>query len=222
MQPTHLIAQTTTPDGKAVTLLEHAGDYFVQVDKLGLMSSAAFHSEQHMAEVGCVGLSKRAGVRVLVGGLGMGYTLRAVLDRVGADAHVVVAELLPAIVEWNRGPLAPLAAHPLDDPRVSVEICDVVAHLAARPTPYDAILLDVDNGPEPLTSGGNRRLYGRRGLARIHAALAPRGVVVIWSATEFPPFVQSLRNAHFAPEVVRARMRGTKGPWHPLYVGRRS
>jgi len=221
MQPPREIDRTTTPDGEMLTLLEHAGDHIVRVGGLTLMSSAEHHSEEHMAEIACAALAERRVARVLVGGLGMGYTLRAVLDRVGADASVVVAELLPAVVEWNHGPLAPLAGRPLDDARVQVEVCDVVAHLAARPAPYDAILLDVDNGPEPLTTGGNERLYGSRGIAHVHAALTPGGVVVVWSAFACPPFVEALRSARFAPEVVRTQARRTKGPRHTLYVGRR-
>lgn len=221
MQAPREIDRTTTPDGETLTLLEHAGDHIVRVGGITLMSSAEHHSEEHMAEVACAGHGERPTARVLVGGLGLGYTLRAVLDRVHADACVVVAELLPAIVEWNRGPLAPLAGRPLDDPRVQIEVGDVLAHLASRPAPYDAILLDVDNGPEPLTIGGNLRLYGDRGLAHVRAALAPRGVVVVWSAFECPPFVNALRRARLRPEVVRTRARRGKGPRHTLYVGRR-
>ncbi len=221
MQAAREIDRTTTPDGETLTLLEHAGDHIVRVGGLTLMSSAEHHSEEQMAEVACARLADRATACVLVGGLGMGYTLRAVLDRVRADATVVVAELLPAVVEWNRGPLAPLAGHPLADPRVQVEICDVVDHLAARPVPYDAILLDVDNGPEPLTTDSNERLYGGPGLERVRAALSPGGVVVVWSAFACPPFVESLKRARLAPDVVRARARRGKGPMHTLYVGRR-
>lgn len=230
MQAPRVIDTAKTPDGETLTLLEHAGDHIVRVGGLTLMSSAAHHSEEHMAEIACAGLAKvdgftgsdgRPAARVLVGGLGMGYTLRAVLDRVDADATVVVAELLPAVVAWNRGPLAPLAGHPLDDPRVQVEVGDVIAHLAAPPAPYDAILLDVDNGPEPLTTDGNERLYGVRGLASVHDALKPRSAVVVWSAFACPPFVDALRRARLRPEVVRTRARRNKGPRHTLYVGRR-
>ena len=221
MKPTRVLDEATTPDGQRLTLREHDGDHFIQVGPIVLMSSAAHHSEKRMAELACEGLDKRPGVRVLVGGMGMGYTLRAALDHVGEDATVVVAELLPAVVEWNRELLADHAGHPLDDPRVTVEIGDVVEHLAARPKPYDAILLDVDNGPEPLTSGGNRRLYGTRGLVRIRNALNGRGTVVIWSSFERPPFIEAMKKAQFKTEVVRTRARGEKGPRHTLYVGRR-
>lgn len=217
-----MLEQTTTPGGETLTLLEHTGDLLVKLDGLTLMSSAAHHSEERMAEIACPEWGGREGARVLVGGLGMGYTLRAVLDRVGPGAHVVVVELLPAVVDWNRkGPLGPLAGRPLADERVRVEVGDVVEHLAARPDPYDAILLDVDNGPEPFTTGGNEALYGPRGLAHIREALRPRGVVVVWSAFASPDFEHALRRARLAPEAVRTRARGNKGPRHTLYVGRR-
>ncbi len=221
MRPTREIARTTTPDGETLTLLEHAGDHIVRVGGITLMSSSAHHSEEHMAEIACESIAEQSRARVLVGGLGMGYTLRAVLDRVASDACVVTAELLPAIVEWNRGPLAPLAGHPLDDARVQIEVGDVVRHLGSRPTPYDAILLDIDNGPEALTTDGNERLYGGRGLARVRDALVPGGIVVVWSAFECPPFKDRLRRAQLEPRAVRTRARRNKGARHTLYVGRR-
>ena len=152
----------------------------------------------------------------------MGFTARAALDRVGPTASVVVVELVPAIVAWNRGPLAPLAGRPLDDPRVTLVVGDVVGYLAAGPAPFHAILLDVDNGPDPVTARGNARLYEPAGLERIHRALRPGGVLVVWSAYQAPAFPTTLRQAGFAPEVVRARSRGGKGGRHVLYVGRRT
>lgn len=221
MQKARLIDEATTPDGETIKLVEHAGDHIVTVRGVTLMASSAYHSEVRAAEIACEGLAERPGARVLVGGLGMGHTLRAVLDHVASDARVVVSELLPAIVAWNRGPLGPLAGHPLDDPRVEVLVGDVVAHLEARPEPYDAIVLDIDNGPEPLTIGANGRLYGDSGLADVRNALVRGGTVVIWSAFRCAPFPAALRGAGFEPEVVRCRARGKKGPRYTLYVGRR-
>ena len=158
---------------------------------------------------------------VVVGGLGMGYTLRAALDRTSPTSRVVVAELVPAVVRWNRGPLADLAGRPLDDPRTQLEAGDIVAYIASGPVPFDAILLDTDNGPDDFTSKGNARLYSRRGLDRLRRSLRPGGRLVVWSAYQCPSFVGSLRRAGLEPSVVRAKSRGKKGSRHTLYVGRR-
>ena len=174
-----------------------------------------------MAELACEGAARSPGARLLVGGLGMGYTLRAALDRLGPDAMVVVVELLEAVVRWNRGPLADLAERPLDDPRSHLEVVDLVDYLAAKPEPFDGILLDVDNGPEAFTTSGNARLYSERGLTRLRKALRPGGTLVVWSAFESPRFVGVMERAGFSVRAERARARGRKGGRHTLYVGRR-
>ena len=160
---------------------------------------------------------------VLVGGLGMGFTLRAALDLLPRTATVTVAELVPAIVEWNRGPLGPLAGHPLNDSRVAVEAADVAVALRASTGRFDAVLLDVDNGPDAFTATGNARLYSDEGLAAARNALKPRGVLAVWSAWEDRKFEQRLRYAGFAVTVERVRARLKKGgPHHTIFVGTRS
>ena len=222
MQPRVLLAESLTPDGAPITLSREAGALVVRVDGVPLMSSRVHGSEEALASVTCAPLAKRKGARVLVGGLGMGYTLRAALDALGRDARVVVSELLPCIVEWNRGPIGPLAGHPLDDPRAELVVGDLSALLRRGGARFDAVLLDVDNGPDAFTVPTNAWLYGRPGLAAIRAALAPGGVVAVWSAFVSPRFEKALRAAGLATEVVPVRARGAvkKGSKHVLYVGR--
>ena len=202
-------------------MLHQRGEEFaIRVNGRELMSSRQHGSEEKMAEVACTGLGgKRA--HVLVGGLGLGYTVRATLERLGPSSQVVVAELVPAVVAWNQGVLAPLAGRPLEDARVRVETRDVGDILRTAEGHYDAVLLDVDNGPEAITQEGNRWLYGERGLATVRRALKPRGVVVVWSASSDPAFVQRLKRAGFDTEVLETPARGKAGgPLHTLFVGR--
>ncbi len=215
-----ILGEARTPAGDPITLVREGVALVVRVRNEVLMSSRVHGSEEALAEVGCAGLAERRGARVLVGGLGLGYTLRAALDRVAADAEVIVRELVPALVDWNRGPLAELAARPLEDPRVRVEIGDVADALGART--FDAILLDVDNGPEALTVPGNAKLYRGRGLERCAASLRPGGALVVWSASPSPGFPAELGRAGLEPDVVHVRARGQvkKGSRHLLYVGR--
>jgi spermidine synthase len=157
---------------------------------------------------------------VLVGGLGMGFTLRATLDFLPPDAIVEVAELVPAVVDWNRGPLGPLAGHPLKDRRVRVHVGDVAVMLGAGPGRFDAVLLDVDNGPAAFTSSDNARLYDDRGLAAARAALKIGGVLAVWSARDDRKFEQRLRYGGFTVEVERVRARLKKGgPRHTIFLG---
>ena len=213
---------TTTPDGERLTL-ERVNDGFeVRVGRETLMSSRQRGSEEKMAELAVP--SPVASARVLVGGLGMGFTLRAVLDRLAGDALVDVAELLPAVIEWNHGVLGPLAGSPLADNRVRVRQLDVqlcLAEAAARPERrYHAIALDIDNGPQAFTVRGNDAVYGREGLATLHRALRPGGVAVIWSAFRSQRFERALRNAGFDARSVTARARGDRGARHTLFVAR--
>jgi len=176
-----------------------------------------------MAEVAAAALVGRPQPRVLVGGLGMGFTLRSVLDALGDDAQVVVAELLPCVVEWNRGVLAPLSQAALDDPRVRLETVDIADYLALHKSSFDAVLLDVDNGPEAFSAPGNARLYTPAGLAILRAALRPGGVLVVWSAFASNAFVKALARAGFNGAqmlTVRARSNTRKGSRHTLFVAR--
>jgi len=220
MGKARIIDRAILPSGEELTLTEEAGFYMVRADGVPLMSNRAHHSEEHMAVVGCAGLAQKPDARVLVGGLGMGYTARAALDQVGPTGRVVVAEISAQLVAWNGGPLADLAGRPLEDARCELALGDLVSYVASAPEPFDALLLDVDHGPDSFTADGNARLYGRKGLARLATCLRRPGVLVIWSAYQVPAFPRALAAAGFEPETVRVRARGTKGGRHTLYVGR--
>lgn len=185
-----------------------------------LMSSRMHGSEQALAALALRRLQVPDAC-VLVGGLGMGFTLRATLDLLPEDATVVVAELVPAVVEWNRGALGTLAGHPLRDARVQVEIGDVADTLHASPGGFDAVLLDVDNGPDAFTATTNARLYNDQGLAAARAALKAGGVLAVWSAWEDRRFEQRLRYAGFVVQIERVRGRLKKGgPKHTIFLAR--
>jgi spermidine synthase len=218
MIPRVVLGEASTPTGDTMTLSREGAGVVVRVRNEVLMSSRVHGSEDALADVGCADLSGRR-AHVLVGGLGLGYTLRACLDRLGPQAEITVSELMPAIVAWSRDLVGDLAGRPLEDPRVRVSEGDVFD--AMRPGAFDAILLDVDNGPEALTVPSNTRLYRGRGLARVAQALRPGGRLVVWSAFESPRFVRELSQAGLAHEVVRVRARGAvkKGSRHLLYVG---
>lgn len=220
MKPQHTLGRATTPDGRELILYERDGAYAIRVDGRELMSSRAHGSEEALARLVLAKLSVRA-PRILVGGLGMGYTLRAVLDLTPAAAEVLVAEILPAVVEWNRGHLADLARRPLEDPRVAVEMRDVVAVMSESPASFDAVLLDVDNGPAAFTTAANSRLYEASGLALVRRSLRRGGVLGVWSADPDPPFVRRLAGAGFRTEVATVPARsGRKGPMHTLFIAR--
>jgi spermidine synthase len=203
-----------------MSLTRQGTEYVILASGKPLMSSRMHGSEEALASFGCATARTRDQPCVLVGGLGMGFTLRATLDVLPPDATVVVAELVPAVVEWNRGPLGPLAGHPLKDQRVRVEIGDVAATLAASARRFDAVLLDVDNGPAAFTATLNTRLYDDRGLAAARRALKDGGVLAVWSAWEDRRFEQRLRYGGFTVQVERVRGRLKKGgPRHTIFVG---
>jgi len=215
-----LLGRTRGPDGDEMALTLRGGEYVILAGGRSLMSSRMHGSEEALATLGCRSVRTLERPCVLVGGLGMGFTLRATLDLLPSDASVLVAELVPAVVEWNRGPLGPLAGHPLKDPRVVVEIRDVVETLRASRDRFDAVLLDVDNGPAPFTSSGNAGLYDDRGLAAVRSALKIGGMVAVWSAWEDRKFEQRLRYAGFGVDVERVRGRLRKGgPRHTIFLG---
>ncbi len=187
-----------------------------------LMSSRMHGSEQALATLALVDVPADSPC-VLVGGLGMGFTLRATLDRLPPTATVVLAELLPAVVAWNRGPLGPLAGHPLQDSRVELELADVAEVLRANRGRFDAVLLDVDNGPDAFTAGTNAGLYDNRGIAAARDALTASGVMAVWSAWEDRRFEQRLRYAGFTVRVERVRGRLKRGgPKHTIFLARRT
>ncbi len=212
MIPWELLGSAQVPgtDGK-LRLYRRGGEFSIRVNSSELMNSSSHGSEDAMAELACAEISGRAGPRILIGGLGMGYTLAAALRLLGPDAKVLVAELVPELVAWNRGPLAALAGHPLKDSRVEVSETDVAYILRAEHHAYDAILLDVDNGPEGLTRQANDWLYSKPGLDAAFAALRPAGVLAVWSAVPDPSFSRRLRQAGFMADQVRVRARGHHG-----------
>ncbi len=220
MKPWELLGQTHTPDGTYLTLTRHTNEYVILANGKSLMSSRMHGSEEALATLACRRARALEQPCVLVGGLGMGFTLRATLDLLPPDASVFVTELAPAVVEWNRGPLGPLAAHPLQDTRVRVTVGDVADTLRANPDRFDVVLLDVDNGPSAFTESDNAALYDNYGVAAARAALKTDGVLAVWSAREDRKFEQRLRYAGFIVEVERVRGRLKKGgPRHTIFLG---
>ncbi|WP_298671170.1 spermidine synthase [uncultured Sphingomonas sp.] len=219
MQPRILIDTTTVPGGGEMRLVQRGQDWFIMLGREELMSSRMSGSEEALATLACDRVA--ADARLLIGGYGMGFTLRAALTRLGPKAQVTVAELVPAVIAWAKGPMAEIAAGCLDDPRVAIAIDDVGAVIAAGPRSYDAILLDVDNGPDGLTRTGNDRLYSPGGLAAAKAALRPGGLLAIWSAAPDAAFARALGRAGFKVEevVIRARASG-KGARHVIWIAR--
>lgn len=223
MKPWELLGEHHTPDGTRLTLMKHDRDLVILANGKMLMSSRMHGSEEALAELACKHILTAEAPRVLVGGLGLGYTLRATLDLLPATAAVVVAELVPGVVEWNRGPLGPLANHPLDDPRVTIVLGDVGDTMRQDTGGFDAILLDVDNGPDAFTATGNADLYANRGVTQARDALRPGGVLAVWSAWEDRKFEQRMRWAGFVVTVHRMRARLKRGgPRHTIFVGTRA
>ena len=224
MIPWQLLDSAQVPgEGGDLRLYQRDGEFSIRVDGAELMNSRIHGSEEAMAELACARIASLPCPRVLIGGLGMGYTLAAALNRLGAESRVVVAELVPAVVAWNRGPLAALAGRPLDDRRVTVREADVAQILETEHGAYDAILLDVDNGPRALTQKGNDRLYTRTGLEASFAALRPAGVFALWSASPIRAFGRLLGKAGFAVDEERVRARGPRGGgYHTIWIARRN
>jgi len=218
-----VLAASTTPDGERLTLTREGLEMVVRVRGETLMSTRRSGSEQVMATLALPADAPPSDVHVLIGGLGIGYTLRAVLDRIGPTSRVTVLELLGDVVAWNRGPLAACADYALDDARVEIRVGDLFDYLAAGTTRFDAILLDVDNGPEAFTVRSNERLYRVDGLTTVHRALRPGGMLVVWSAFRSQSFERRLRRAGFDARSVpvRARAEVGKGARHTLFVASR-
>lgn len=198
-------------EGEHLRLLQRDTEFSIRVGNQELMNSRVYGSEEALAELACTRIARRPAARVLIGGLGMGYTLAAALRALNAGAAIVVAELVPTVVIWNRGPIGHLAGHPLNDTRVQVRELDVGKIMRKEARAYDAILLDVDNGPEGLTRKENDWLYELNGLNAAYAALRPGGVLAVWSAGYDPAFTQRLIKVGFDAEEKRVRARGTSG-----------
>jgi len=221
MKPWILLASAPIPGGGELHLWQHVRDFAIRVGRDELMNSGTHGSEDALASLAYARLGARTGRRVLVGGLGMGFTAAAALRDLGEDGRVTVAELVPAVVEWNRGPLAHLAGDPLADPRVDVHTGDVADLLRTRNDAYDAILLDVDNGPHGMTTGANHWLYGPAGLARAWRALRPGGVLAVWSAGPDEAFTRRLGQAGFISECRRIPAHGSRGRRHVIWLASR-
>ena len=217
--PWQMIATVGTPEG-VLELRRRRDDWLMLIDGRVLMNSFARRSEEELAWLGLQELGERPAPRVLVSGLGMGFTLRALLDRAPEAARVVVAELNPVVVEWCRGPLAAAAGEVLRDPRVRVEIGDVAALISRSPAgAFDLILLDLYEGPNSATQAADDPLYGPRALAHLHRALAPRGVAGIWSEDADAAFQRRMSAAGFA--VTKHSLRSGSASRHVVYMGRR-
>ena len=216
-----LVGTAEVPGGEPLRLFRRGADYMIVLDRNELMSTRMRGSEEALATMTLERLEP-VDPHLLIGGYGMGFTLRAALEHLPRDARITVAELVPEIVDWARGPMAGLTAGCLDDKRVRLVVGDVAPMIAAGRGDHDAILLDVDNGPDGLTRPGNDRLYGAEGLAAARAALKPGGILAIWSAAPDAAFARRLKQAGFAVEevAVRARANG-KGPRHVIWFVRR-
>lgn len=211
-QPWITIDRAAVPQQEQMLELARRGNEFVlRVGREELMSSRQHGSEDALADLACARMVARPKMRILIGGLGMGFTLAAALRRLGPDANVVVAELVPAVVKWNREVLGEVAGFPLNDPRASAYEGDVTELIRSRPDAWDAILLDVDNGPTALTKATNAGLYGAAGIRRAFQALRPGGVLGVWSAGEDAAFTQRLERAGFEVTVEPVRARGAQG-----------
>ena len=214
-----LIGTASVPGGtEELKLFRRGADHMIVLGRNELMSSRMSGSEEALADMTLDRLGQRAAVRLLIGGYGMGFTLRAALARLGGDAKVTVAELVPEIIDWARGPMAAMTGACLDDGRLFLDICDVGTLIGEADAYYDAILLDVDNGPDGLTRTANNSLYSRKGLAAAKAALKPGGILAIWSAAPDEKFKKSLGDAGFIVDevAVRARQNG-KGAKHIIW-----
>ncbi|MCB5425747.1 spermidine synthase [Altererythrobacter sp. CC-YST694] len=218
-----LIDTAQVPGGEELRLFRHGRDFMIVLDRNELMSTRMSGSEQALATMSCERIAGQRAPHLLIGGYGMGFTLRAALAMLGPDAKLTVAELVPQIIEWARGPMAEVAAGCLDDPRVRLIEEDVGLVIANARATYDAILLDVDNGPDGLVRQENNRIYSRQGLLAAREALRPGGVLAIWSAGPDPAFSARLHKAGFDVEevAVRARSNG-KGAKHVIWFARQA
>jgi spermidine synthase len=217
-----LIDTAPLPQGGALGLYEDGEDLTIRIEGgpgAPLMSTRMHGSEDALGRLACERVAGRAKARALVGGLGMGFTLRAALDALRPDARVVVAELVPGVVTWNEGVLGERASWPVRDPRTEVRVTDVAKVLKSEPLGYDAIMLDVDNGPDGLTQVRNDWLYTRAGLDVAHQALRPAGVLAIWSAGADDRFATRMRKAGFAVEDVKVFAHGNRGTRHTVWLG---
>jgi spermidine synthase len=209
MRPRVKIAEARTPDGGKMVLYQHGRDFSIQINGQDLMHSRQHESELELARLGCAHLAGHKAPCILIGGLGMGYTLHQALEMLSCHARVVVGELLGAVVEWNREYLGELNGQPLEDNRVDLKTGDIVGLISRSRHRFDAILLDIDNGPSGMTDSGNRRLYGREGILSCRRALRESGCLALWSAEPSKKFERLLMSCCF--HVRRFRVSTYKG-----------
>ena len=221
MKPWITVGEALSPDGTRLELVEHDGEYIIRADDLPLMSTRMHFSEIELARLVCNKL--RPGAKVMIGGLGLGYTLRAALDLIPKDGKAVQVELVPEVIEWNKGPLAQFAEHPLDDKRTELVQNDVSKVIKNARNEYDSIMLDVDNGPSPLVSERNAWLYTDHGLGAIRSALKNGGRVAIWSADDEPRFIPRMKRNGFRAETHHIQAhKGKGGIRHVIFAGRKT
>lgn len=218
---TEKLESAKTPDGTVLTLYRHDGDYYLKADGIELMTTRRHQSEDELAIHTCTRLQSVPNARVLIGGLGFGFTLKAALRLLRDDARVVVAEIMPEVIEWYTNPAYGLAGDSATDPRVELRVVDVRNVLRDEPGGYDAILLDTDNGAESLTTAGNSRLYDDAGIHAAVAALRPNGQLAYWLADEEPRFQRALRRAGLRVETIAARRHPNSRQHHHLIIAQR-
>ncbi len=225
MQPTTLLGTANIPNnGGELRLIQRGDEFSISLKGAGgiLMTSRVHGSEVALAELGCALIQDKPNTTVLVGGMGMGFTLAAALKATSQTSSVVVAELVPEVIEWNKGPLGECAGRPLDDNRVAVHLGDVAELFKTGKVTYDAVLLDVDNGPESFTHADNSRLYSAESLQAIQQTLKPGGVLAIWSAWHDPAFPRQLKKLGFKVETKPVRAHKGKGSRHTIYLARKN
>ncbi len=224
MKPLHKIAAATIPNnGGELTLFRREEEFSIRLSGVRgeLMNSRVYNSEQELAKLGCAHIKNKDNAEVLVGGLGMGYTLASALECVTANSRVTVAELIPEVLEWNQGPLGECAGNPLADSRALVRLGDIAELIKLQQPDFDAILLDVDNGPEGITHSNNNWLYSTPGLDALYNSLRPEGVLAVWSAGPDSMFIIQLKKAGFSVSMRVVRARPGKGSRHTIFLAKK-
>jgi spermidine synthase len=218
MKPVERLGEARTPNGSTIALYRHDGAYLIRADGVELMSTRRHLSEDRLAEVACAPLKDVARARVLIGGLGLGFTLREALRHLRGDAEIIVAELMAEVIAWNADPQYGISVEAMNDPRVCMMHDDVINVLRLNRGAFDAIMLDTDNGPDGMLISENAPLYAPSGVASTVAALRAGGSIVYWSVGEDPGFVSTLRGCGLTVSAIRVRAHETAGPMHTLYV----
>ena len=218
MIPWALIDRATVPGGGELRLMQRDGEFSIMLGTIQLMSSRRTGSEEALATFSCDRIRDRKRPHILIGGLGMGFTLRAALTVLGADARITVAELVPAVVAWARGPLARIFKAALKDPRVDIHEGDVGRLIGSSRLTYDAILLDVDNGPEGLTRKANDQLYDSEGIKAARGALKPSGILAVWSSAPSKPFTERLCASGFRCDQIKIRANAADGARSVIWI----